>query len=225
MIDSKEGFSDRVVELVLKFKRKELVDLVNVGLGQGLAPRDILQMLLSSIRQGCRKFDRGDIYFPEFFLTIDTAQAGINTLLPQLKSSASQSQIAGKVVLGVVEGDIHDFGKNMLRMLLGSEGIPVIDLGTGVPADKFIQVAKDEGAPVIAASTLLSSTLSKMEELEAKLRAQGLKGKIWTIIGGRATSADFANSIGTDAWAKEAIEGVNKIKQYLQISSKGPPIC
>ena len=222
MIESKERFSDRVVELVLKFKRKELVDLVNVGLGQGLAPHDILQMLLSSIRQGCRKFDTGDIYFPEFFLTIDTAQAGINTLLPQLKSSASQSQIAGKVVLGVVEGDIHDFGKNMLKMLLGSEGIQVIDLGASVPADKFIQAAKNEVAPVIAASTLLSSTLSKMEELEAKLRAQGLKGKIWTIIGGRATSADFANSIGADAWAKEAIDGVNKIKQYLQIRCKGP---
>ena len=221
-MESKQGFHDKVVELVLRFKRKELVDLVNVGLGQGIAPHDILQMLLSAIRQGCHKFDTGDIYFPEFFLTIDTVQAGINALLPQLKSSASQSQIAGKVVLGVVEGDIHDLGKNMLRMLLGSEGIQVIDLGTSVPADKFIQVAKDEGAPVIAASTLMSTTLCKMAELETKLQKQGLKGKIWTIIGGRATSADFADSIGADAWAKEAIEGVNKIKQYLQIRAKGP---
>ena len=221
-MESKQGFHDTVVELVLRFKRKELVDLVNVGLDQGIAPHDILQMLLSAIRQGCHKFDTGDIYFPEFFLTIDTVQAGINALLPQLKSSASQSQIAGKVVLGVVEGDIHDLGKNMLRMLLGSEGIQVIDLGTSVPADKFIQVAKDEGAPVIAASTLMSTTLCKMAELETKLQKQGLKGKIWTIIGGRATSADFADSIGADAWAKEAIEGVNKIKQYLQIRSEGP---
>ena len=221
-MESKQGFHDKVVELVLRFKRKELVDLVNVGLGQGIAPHDILEMLLSAIRQGCHKFDTGDIYFPEFFLTIDTVQAGINALLPQLKSSASQSQIAGKVVLGVVEGDIHDLGKNMLRMLLGSEGIQVIDLGTSVPADKFIQVAKDEGAPVIAASTLMSTTLCKMAELETKLQKQGLKGKIWTIIGGRATSADFAASIGADAWAKEAIEGVNKIKQYLQIRAKGP---
>lgn len=221
-MESKQGFHDTVVELVLRFKRKELVDLVNVGLGQGIAPHDILEMLLSAIRQGCHKFDTGDIYFPEFFLTIDTVQAGINALLPQLKSSASQSQIAGKVVLGVVEGDIHDLGKNMLRMLLGSEGIQVIDLGTSVPADKFIQVAKDEGAPVIAASTLMSTTLCKMAELETKLQKQGLKGKIWTIIGGRATSADFAASIGAGAWAKEAIEGVNKIKQYLQMRAKGP---
>jgi methanogenic corrinoid protein MtbC1 len=107
-------------------------------------------------------------------------------------------------------------------MLLGSEGIQVIDLGTSVPADQFIQVAKDEAAPVIAASTLMSTTLCKMAELETKLQKQGLKGKIWTIIGGRATSADFADSIGADAWAKEAIEGVNKIKQYLQIRSEGP---
>jgi methanogenic corrinoid protein MtbC1 len=221
-MESKQGFHDTVVELVLRFKRKELVDLVNVGLGQGIAPHDILEMLLSAIRQACHKFDTGDIYFPEFFLTIDTVQAGINALLPQLESAASQSQIAGKVVLGVVEGDIHDLGKNMLRMLLGSEGIQVIDLGTSVPTDKFIQVAKDEGAPVIAASTLMSTTLCKMAELETKLQKQGLKGKIWTIIGGRATSADFAASIGADAWAKEAIEGVNKIKQYLQIRAKGP---
>jgi methanogenic corrinoid protein MtbC1 len=221
-MESKQGFHDTVVELVLRFKRKELVDLVNVGLNQGIAPHDILQMLLSAIRQGCHKFDTGDIYFPEFFLTIDTAQAGINALLPQLKSSASQSQRAGKVVLGVVEGDIHDLGKNMLRMLLGSEGIQVIDLGTSVPADQFIQVAKDEAAPVIAASTLMSTTLCKMAELETKLQKQGLKDKIWTIIGGRATSADFAASIGADAWAKEAIEGVNKIKQYLQIRAKAP---
>jgi trimethylamine corrinoid protein len=221
-MESKQGFHDTVVELVLRFKRKELVDLVNVGLGQGIAPHDILEMLLSAIRQGCHKFDTGDIYFPEFFLTIDTAQAGINALLPQLTSAASQSQIAGKVVLGVVEGDIHDLGKNMLRMLLGSEGIQVIDLGTSVPTDKFIQVAKDEGAPVIAASTLMSTTLCKMAELETKLQKQGLKGKIWTIIGGRATSADFAASIGADAWAKEAIEGVNKIKQYLHTRAKAP---
>jgi methanogenic corrinoid protein MtbC1 len=221
-MESKQGFHDKVVELVLRFKRKELVDLVNVGLDQGIAPHDILEMLLSSIRQGCHKFDAGDIYFPEFFLTIDTAQAGINALLPQLKSPASQSQIAGKVVLGVVEGDIHDLGKNMLRMLLGSEGIQVIDLGSSVPVDKFIQVAKDEGAPIIAASTLMSTTLCKMAELETMLQKQGLKGKIWTIIGGRATSADFADSIGADAWAKEAIEGVNKIKQCLQIRAEGP---
>ena len=221
-MESKQGFHDTVVELVLRFKRKELVDLVNVGLGQGIAPHDILEMLLSAIRQACHKFDTGDIYFPEFFLTIDTVQAGINALLPQLKSAASQSQIAGKVVLGVVEGDIHDLGKNMLRMLLGSEGIQVIDLGTSVPADTFIQVAKDEGAPVIAASTLMSTTLCKIEELETKLQKQGLKGEIWTIIGGRATSADFADSIGADAWAKEAIEGVNKIKQYLQTGAKAP---
>lgn len=222
MMESKQEFHDKVAELVLRLKRKELVDLVNVGLGQGIAPHDILQTLLSAIRQGCHKFDAGDIYFPEFFLTIDTAQAGINALLPQLKSSATQSQTAGKVVLGVVEGDIHDLGKNILRMLLGSEGIQVIDLGTSVPADRFIQVAKDERALVIAASTLMSTTLCKMEELETQLQKQGLKGKIWTIIGGRATSADFADSIGADAWAKEAIEGVNKIKQYLQIRSEGP---
>jgi methanogenic corrinoid protein MtbC1 len=222
MIESIEEFRRRVIELVPQFRRQELVDLISEGLSQGIAPRDVQQVLFSSIRQACRRFDRGDIYFPEFFLTINTVQAGMNTVLPRLKSSAEQSKFAGKVVLGVVEGDIHDIGKNIVKMILDSEGIRVIDLGINVSADRFIQVAKEEAAPVIAASTLMSSTLCKMEELETKLQKQGLKGKIWTIIGGRATSAGFANSIGADAWAEEAIEGVNKIKQYLQIRSKGP---
>ncbi len=215
MLESEE-FADKVAQATFKWRRVELVDLIAAGLSRGIAPRDILQLLFSCIRQICHKFDQGDIYFPEFFLTIDTVQTGLNILLPQLKVSSDQSPITAKVVLGVVQGDTHDIGKNMLKMILESEGVPVIDLGNDVAADTFIQAAKAEAAPVIASSTLMTTTLGRMEELETKLKEQGLKGKIWTIIGGRATSQDFAASIGTDAWAKEVIEGVDLIKQYLQ---------
>ncbi len=216
MRDSEGEFADKIAQATFKWRKGEMLEAITAGLSRGIAPRDILQLLFSCIRQVCHEFDRGDIYFPEFFLTVDTVQAGINILLPQLKASADQSPVDAKVVLGVVQGDIHDIGKNIVKLILESEGVPVIDLGADVAVDRFIEVAKKESAPVIATSTLMTTTLCRMEELEVKLREQGLKGKIWTIIGGRATSQDFAIAIGADAWTEEAIAGVDIIKQHLQ---------
>lgn len=216
VLKSEQGVLERVAELLSNWRKGELVDLVTGELPQGVTVGEISSALLSGIRESCHKFNQKVIYFPEFFLEIDTALGAMNALLPQLRASGEQSKAQGKVVLGTVEGDIHDMGKNILKAILESEGIPTIDLGTNVLADTFIQTAQDEAAPIIAASTLMTPTLKKMEELEAKLQQKGLKGAIWTIVGGEATSQEFANSIGADAWAREAIEGVAKIKQFLQ---------
>jgi len=120
------------------------------------------------------------------------------------------------VVIGVVEGDIHDIGKTIVASMLRAAGFEVIDLGRDVPIDEFIETAVREGAQVIAASTLMTPTLEGMEEIEEKLRERGLKGKIKTIIGGGATSKEFADEIGADAWAADAVEGVDAVKRLVE---------
>jgi methylmalonyl-CoA mutase cobalamin-binding domain/chain len=119
--------------------------------------------------------------------------AGLNILTPHIKSKGAGK---GKVILGVVEGDIHDIGKNIVKTMLTAAGYEVVDLGKDVPADEFVKKAKTEGAHVIAMSTLMTPTLMSMKTVEEKLKSEGMKDKVKTIIGGVSVSENCKSTIG-----------------------------
>ena len=159
------------------------------------------------------KYDAKEYFLPDMLVSADAMYAGLKILLPYMSKSEAKGK--GTVILGVVEGDVHDIGKNIVKVMLIAAGYKVVDLGRDVPADEFIEKAKQEGAQVVAMSTLMTPTLMSMKGVEDKLKKSGLKGKVKTIIGGGSVSEEFGEQIGSDAYGKDAVTAVNKVKMLI----------
>jgi trimethylamine corrinoid protein len=134
----------------------------------------------------------------------------INAAIP-----ANQQQKKGKIVIGTVEGDIHDIGKTIVVSLMKANGFDVYDLGRDIPTEKFVEKAEEVGADIIGTSALLTTTMEGQRKLEAALKSKGLKGKIKTMVGGAPVTQRWADRIGADAYAEDATDGVRKAKQLL----------
>jgi len=169
--------------------------------------------LLPVLQRACREIDTHDISFAELLLLADTIKAALDILIPKIKESLSETTVKGKVIIGTVKGDIHELGKNLVAAVFESGGYHVTDLGKDVPVGDFIRAVEKEKADVIAASTLMTPTLISLEELLKEVRARKLKIK--TIIGGWATSPEFARKIGADAWADDAMDGLFKLDRLM----------
>lgn len=182
-------------------------------LAEGIPPYDaVINGLAEGMKAVGYKYEKKEYFLPEMLLSADAMYAGLNILTPHIRSKEKHR---GKIVLGVVEGDIHDIGKNIVKTMLTAAGFEVVDLGKDVPTVEFIEKAKSEGAQVIAMSTLMTPTLMSMKAVEEKLREERMKDKVKTIIGGSAVSEKWRANIGSDAFGKDALEAVDKIKALI----------
>jgi 5-methyltetrahydrofolate--homocysteine methyltransferase len=203
----REEFDQEIGAAVADWDKEKLLFLVNEGLAAGIPSFQITnEILLPILQKACREIDARDISFPELVLLADTIKAALDVLIPKIKNSLNGKKPKGSVVIGTVKGDIHELGKNLVAAVFESGGFRVTDLGRDVSVDDFIRAAKKEKADVIAASTLLTPTLVNIAELVKEVKARKLKLK--TIVGGWATSPEFARKIGADAWADDAVEGL-----------------
>ena len=162
------------------------------------------------------KYQNKEYFIPELLLSAEAMNAALSVLRSHSNVQEVSEASPGKVVLGVVEGDVHDIGKNIVRMVLEAEGFEVVDLGSNVPMETFINQARETKADVIGLSTFITTTLPMMEGLINELAEMGIRDKVKVIIGGAATSERFAAAIGADGWAKNAIEAVREIRKLLQ---------
>jgi len=160
------------------------------------------------------KYESKQYFLPQVLLSAQTMYQALDVVLPKLK--VGQTGATGKVVIGVVEGDVHDIGKNIVKAMLTGAGMTIFDMGRDVPIKNFYEKAKTETANVIAESTLMTPTLAGMKEMERMLKEGGDKGKVKTIIGGGATSKEFAAQIGADAWAYDAVEAVRVVSDLIK---------
>jgi len=203
----------------MDWQKEELIKVVNQGLDSGFSAIQILnEAIVPPLNSLSSKLENYDVSFAVLLLTADTIQAAMNVLIPQIKESLPEDSIKGKVIIGTVKGDIHDLGKSIVKVIFESGGYHVTDLGSDVPHEKFIRTAEDEQAHIIAASALMTPTLESMEELISEVKASKLNVK--TIVGGWATTQEFADKIGADAWAKEAMEGLRKVDMMMSRKSK-----
>lgn len=161
-----------------------------------------------SIRVLGEAFDRMEIFLPQLVMAADAMKAGVGVLEEAIKSSGGKLEKKGVVVLGTVEGDIHDIGKTVVLAMLQAGGYEVHDLGVEVPTPRFIQAAEDVGADVIGLSALLSTTMLRQRDVLELLGNKGLAGKYFTIVGGAPVTQKWANEIGADAYARDAVEAV-----------------
>ncbi|MCX6651494.1 MAG: corrinoid protein [Methanomassiliicoccales archaeon] len=198
---------DALIEIVVKGKIKEAKGATQALLDQGVTAKEIIFKGLSeAMKIVGDKYEKKEYFLPQVLLSAQTLYQGLNVALPKL--DATSAAAAGKIVICVVEGDVHDIGKNICKALLTGAGNTMFDLGRDVPLKDIVQKAKDESAQIIATSTLMTPTLAGMKEIEKMLKEAGLKGKIKTMVGGGATSSDFAKSIGADGWGYDANEAV-----------------
>jgi 5-methyltetrahydrofolate--homocysteine methyltransferase len=201
----------RIAEGVVGGDEKQVAQLTGQAIEQSTSPKLILDDgLIAGMNVVGRRFKEHEIFLPDVLLAARAMYAGMDLLKPLLVRDGIPSQ--GKVVLGTIQGDLHDIGKNLVAIMLKGAGFEIIDLGNDVAPQRFVQAAKDQGAKVIGMSALLTTTMVKMRDVVELLEQQKLAGKIKTIVGGAPVSEAFAHEIGADAHGFDAASAVERVK-------------
>jgi 5-methyltetrahydrofolate--homocysteine methyltransferase len=207
-----EELFDRLRERIVKLDLEGVKSATHDALAAGTSAQDIITKgLAPAMEHVGAGYERGELFIPELLLSAKAMRAALELLEPHLRAQGVGSP--GKVVLGTVQGDVHDIGKNIVSLVLASDGIEVIDLGVDVPPEKFLETAKEVGADVVAISALISLAVSKMAETISFLKERKIPAKV--IVGGAAVTHETALSIGADAHGKDAWEAVRRVRQLL----------
>jgi len=209
-----KNFFEQALESIVKGDVDQATEIAQRGLDAGIDPLELMTNgFIPGINQVGDLFGSGKLFIPGLVKSAEAMQkatAIINAAIPQ-----EQAAVGGKLVIGTVEGDMHDIGKTIVVSLLRANGFEVLDLGRDVPIARFVDAAEKFGAAIIGSSTLLTTTMGVQKELEEELKKSGLKEKYKTIVGGAPVTQRWANRIGADAYAQDASDGVKKIKQLL----------
>jgi len=192
----------------------EVAELVQSALDQGLAPDKVLQGgLIAGMDQVGKDFKAGDLFVPEVLIAARAMHAGMNILRPLLVTSGVPS--VGKYVIGTVKGDLHDIGKNLVKMMVEGAGFEVVDLGTDVPPDKFVAAVKEHQPTLVGLSALLTTTMVNMKTTVEALQEAGLRGSVKVMVGGAPVTDAFAKQIGADAYAPDAATAVDVARSLV----------
>jgi 5-methyltetrahydrofolate--homocysteine methyltransferase len=183
-------------------------------LDSGIDPHTIIKEgLVPGMDVVGEKFKNDELYLPEVINIATIFKSSVELIKPKLMND--QVAFVGKVIIGTVQGDMHDVGKNIVVLMLEANGFEVIDLGVDVPTQTFIKMATEINADVIGMSALLTTTMPKINELIHELKETGLEGKFRTIIGGAPINQTFADEVGADAYGHDAIDAVEKIRKLV----------
>lgn len=195
-------------------KTKLVPGLVQEALDEGSSADDILQSMINAMKVVGDKFSAGEIFVPEMLIAAKAMSKGVEVLKPHLAGDATSS--LGTCVIGTVEGDLHDIGKNLVSMMIGSAGFEMVDLGVDVSAEKFIEAIKaNQNVSLVACSALLTTTMPALKNTVKVIKDSGLSG-FKVIIGGAPITQEFADEIGADAYATDAGTAADKAKEIVQ---------
>ena len=192
-----------ISENLQKGKAKIVKELVQQAIDEGANPEQILnEGLLDGMNIIGEKFKNNEVYVPEVLVAARAMNMGTQILKPYL--AANGVKATGKVCIGTVQGDLHDIGKNLVKMMMEGKGLEVVDLGTDVSPQTFVQTAIDEGCQVICCSALLTTTMGVMEEVVKAAEAAGIRDKVKIMVGGAPVNEDFCKKIGADCYTVDA---------------------
>jgi 5-methyltetrahydrofolate--homocysteine methyltransferase len=207
---------EKIYTALSEGKMEDVKDLIQKALKAGEPAENILKDgLIKAMDQIGAKFKNNEIYIPEVLLAARAMHAGLAVLKPILAKSTASA--AAKIVLGTVRGDLHDIGKNLVGMMLEGGGFEVVDIGTDVSPEQFLQAAKEHGAKVIGLSALLTTTMLQMKATLEMIKSSGF-GDIKTIVGGAPVTMEFARQIGAHGYAADAASAVGVVKKLLERS-------
>jgi len=208
---------EEISESLIEGNEGKTQALAQSALDKGISAFEILNKgLLAGMNVIGKRFKQADIFIPEVLLAARAMNAGVLVLKPLLLGQDFHD--FGCIVLGTVKGDIHEIGKNLVGVMLNGAGFNVIDLGTGVPPEKFLEAAVEKKANLIAMSALLTTTMPFIKDTVEALRESGMGSQIKTMIGGAVITQEYADEIGADGYAADAVSAVAKAKELLNIS-------
>jgi 5-methyltetrahydrofolate--homocysteine methyltransferase len=205
-----------IYEGILEGQSAQVQEKVQEALNAGLDLNEILdQGMIAAMAEVGRRFEVCEFFVPEMLVAARAMQAGMALLRPRLQSSEIRSK--GKVVIGTVKGDLHDIGKNLVGMMLEGAGFEIIDLGTDVPAEKFVTAAREHNPNLLAMSALLTTTMPNMKATVAALAAAGLREKVKVLVGGAPLNEDYSRQIGADGYAPDASRAVAVARSLVSL--------
>ncbi len=188
--------------------------LIHTAIKEKIPAKEILDNgLIAGMNVIGEKYKAHEIFLPDVLLAAKAMYAGMDVLKPLFLEENIPAM--GKVVIGTVQGDLHDIGKNLVGIMLKGAGFEVVDLGNDVPPERFVETAKKENATVIGMSALLTTTMPFMRRVVELLRKQMLSSSIKIIIGGAPVSAEFAREIGADAYGYDSAHAVDQVKKLI----------
>lgn len=189
-------------------------DGVNKALEEGIDAGDILsKALISGMTEVGQLFEDGEFFVPEMLIAARAMQAGVGILKPKLLEEDIKP--LGKIVIGTVKGDLHDIGKNLVGMMLEGVGFEVVDLGTDVTPEKFVEGVKEHGAGFVGMSALLTTTMPSMKLCVQALKDAGIRDKVSVMIGGAPVTQNYADEIGADIYAPDGPSAARKAKEVI----------
>lgn len=203
---------------ILNYDEEKAKEFANKALEEGVDPlKAVEEGLAEGIREVGDKFTREEVFLPHLMVAAETMKSVLEILNPEIRKRGKKIKTKGIVVLGTIEGDLHDIGKSIVVMMLEVSGFTVYDLGRDVLIDKFIEKAKEVNADIIGVSALMTTTMQGQKRLIDRLKEQNLFGNYKIMIGGAAVSEEWANKIQADAYAEDAIEAVNQAENLMNL--------
>ena len=207
----------QISETLITGDDENVARLTRQAIEQGIPAKDILDRgLIGGMNTVGERFKVHEIFLPEVLLAARAMHAGMDELKPLLIRDGVPSR--GKVIIGSVQGDLHDIGKNLVGIMLKGAGFEVIDLGNDVAPESFVETAARENAVIIGMSALLTTTMPMMGSVVNLVREQGLGDRLKTIIGGAPVSEEYARRIGADAYGFDAANAVDRVKGLLGVN-------
>lgn len=202
-----------ISEKLQKGKMPEVVALTEQAVSEGLDASDILNGLLDGMGVIGEKFKRNEVFVPEVLIAARAMNAGLDVIKPLLEEQGIEP--VGKVIIGTVKGDLHDIGKNLVRMMMVGAGLEVIDLGVDVSPEKYIAAVEENNPDIIAMSALLTTTMPNMKAVIDALEEKGLRNKVKVMIGGAPVTDNFAEEIGADRYTVDAASAAEVAKELI----------
>jgi 5-methyltetrahydrofolate--homocysteine methyltransferase len=209
-----EPIVKEIYDAVLNGENKTIAGKVQSALDSGIAPAAVLnEGMVAAMAEVGRLFEAGEYYVPEMLIAARAMQTALSVLKPSLVKSNFKA--TGKVIIGTVKGDLHDIGKNLVSMMLEGAAFEIVDLGTDVSPEKFVEAVNKQSPDLIAMSALLTTTMPNMKTTIEALKQSGLRDKVKVMIGGAPVTTKYAEDIGADGYAPDASKAVSLAKSLV----------
>ncbi|UCG51567.1 MAG: corrinoid protein [Candidatus Latescibacterota bacterium] len=203
-------------DAVLKGDRERAVELAASTIDNGYDVLDVIENGFSrGIREAGELWEKGEYFLPELAFSAESMKAAMDTLHPALLAGGKDERSRGLIIIGTVQGDIHDIGKTLVATMLAANGYRVIDLGADVTYQRFLSEVKTQKPSLVCMSALLTTTMTGQKEVIDLLRHEGLRDTVKVLVGGAPTTESWANDIGADGYAENAVEAVHKADALL----------
>src|SRR4030065_2067233 len=212
---------NEMAKAVIEGDEERTVSLAKEALAKGMDPTEAIEKgFAEGMKEIGRRFEKLEIYLPEVIISAHAMVAGVEVFRQHILAKGGQAS-PKTVLLGTIQGDVHDIGKNIVKIMLESNGFKVYDLGRDVPVLDFIEKVKELSPDIIGVSALMTTTMVHMPKLIEALQAKGLRGKVKAMLGGRPVLPEWAKKVGADGYGESAMEAVRVAKRLVGLPEKG----